>query len=55
MSTQHPFHEDRPDDLPITAEVWEAARKYVDIGLTTAIYRAIKQLEAEVVALRDSR
>jgi len=55
MSTQHPFHEDRPDDLPVSAEVWDAARKYSGIGLTTAIYRAIKQLETEIVALRSAR
>lgn len=55
MSTQHPFHEDRPDDLPVSAGVWDAAKKYNGIGLTTAIYQAIKQLEAEVIALRQIR
>lgn len=55
ISTQHPFHEDRPDDLPVSAGVWDAATKYNGIGLTTAIYKAIKQLEAEVIALRNDR
>lgn len=55
MSTQHPFHEDRPDDLPASAGVWDAATKYSGIGLTTALYQAIKQLEAEVIALRRVR
>jgi hypothetical protein len=55
MSTSHPFHDDRPDDLPVSAAVWDAATEYSGIGLTTALYQAIKQLETEVVALRRIR
>jgi hypothetical protein len=54
MNPQHPFH-DRPDHLPISAEVWDAARRYSGIGLTTAIYQALKKLETDVIALRKAR
>ncbi|MFN3003019.1 hypothetical protein [Mycolicibacterium wolinskyi] len=53
MSTQHPFKEDRPEDLPVSAELWDAAQKYSGPGLMIAIYRAVKQLESEVIALRN--
>ncbi|WP_133259079.1 hypothetical protein [Mycolicibacterium sp. GF69] len=52
MNTQHPFHEDRPDDLPVSAGLWDAARKFLGVGLATAMYRAIKPLETELIALR---
>jgi hypothetical protein len=54
MNPQHPFHDDRPHDLPISAEVWDAARRYSGIGLTTAIYHALKRLETELIALRSA-
>lgn len=52
MNTYHPFQEQRPDNLPIAAGVWDAARRFTGSGLTLAVYQAIKQLEAEVIALR---
>jgi hypothetical protein len=55
MNPQHPFHDDRPDHLPISAEIWDAARRYSGIGLTTAIYQALKKLETDLIALRKAR
>lgn len=48
----HPFHEDRPDGLPISAELWDARNRFSGVDLTLAVYQAIKKLEAEVVELR---
>jgi hypothetical protein len=55
MNPQHPFPDDRPDRLPISAEVWDAARRCSGIGLTTAIYQALTKLETDVIALRKAR
>jgi hypothetical protein len=51
---QHPFNEERPDHLPIAAGVWDIAPQYSsgNNAMAAALYRAIKQLETEVVALR---
>jgi len=52
---QHPFNEQRPDHLPVSAEVWDAAPQYSSGGTAMArvLYQAIKQLEAEIIELRD--
>ena len=52
MNQQHPFHDDRPDHLPISAEVWDAARRYSGIGLSAAIYQALQKLVTDVLTLR---
>jgi hypothetical protein len=54
---RHPFNEDRPDHLPVSAEVWDAAPQYSSgsTAMAAVLYQAIKQLEAEVIALRDRR
>lgn len=51
------FNEERPDQLPISAEVWDQAQEYAsgDSGIAAILYRAIKQLETEVIALRSGR
>lgn len=51
------FNEQRPDHLPISAGVWDDAQKYAsgDSGIAAILYRAIKQLETEVIALRNDR
>jgi hypothetical protein len=51
------FNEERPDQLPISAEVWDQAQKYAsgDSGIAAILYRAIRQLETEVIALRSGR
>lgn len=51
----HPFREPRPDDLPISAAAWDAAKRTGgDAGfLLPVLFAAIKQLEAEVAAIRD--
>ncbi|MCC9184376.1 hypothetical protein [Mycolicibacterium mageritense] len=56
MPRQH-FNDDRPDDLPIAAALWDETNRYSSASNETAaaIYRAIKKLEAEIVALRDQR
>lgn len=53
----HPFNEPRPDNLPISAEVWDGAPQYASGGdaAIRILYQAIKKLEAEVIALRDGQ
>ncbi|OBK56175.1 hypothetical protein A5656_19900 [Mycobacterium gordonae] len=44
----------RPDDLPISAEVWEAAKTYGkdSAAVITALYEAVKKLEAEQLGVQ---
>lgn len=50
----HPWG-DRPDDLPISAAVWNQAKTTGNERSTLvikALYEAVKELETEVAALR---
>jgi hypothetical protein len=51
----HPLGEPRPDNLPISAEVWDAAKNQRHDQRTMAriLYQAIKQLETEVTTLKE--
>ncbi|UXA04440.1 hypothetical protein KXD96_15550 [Mycobacterium sp. SMC-2] len=51
---KHPFHEERPDHLPVSAEVWDQARHWSGghDAMTRVLYQAIKKLETEIIALR---
>lgn len=48
------YQEPRPDNLPLTAAIWDASHRYGRDSQAVAIsvYAAIKRLEAEVIALR---
>ncbi|MFA1705549.1 hypothetical protein ACDT10_21870 [Mycobacterium intracellulare] len=56
MQRQH-LNDERPDDLPIAAALWDETQMYSSASNETAaaIYRAIKKLEAEIIALRAGR
>jgi hypothetical protein len=51
------FNDERPDHLPVSAGVWDQAQMYATGGseIAAILYRAIKQLETEVIALRNDR
>lgn len=46
---------DRPDELPIAASVWDVSKSHGPNAksLVPALYRAIVELETEVIALRE--
>jgi hypothetical protein len=48
------FKDGRPDRLPLSASVWDTAQRYDKGGPTVieALYEALKELEAQVVALQ---
>ncbi|MDV3136742.1 hypothetical protein [Mycobacterium sp. 29Ha] len=56
MPRQH-LNEDRPNDLPIAAAFWDETQNYSSSHNETAaaMFRALKKLEAEVIALRNDR
>lgn len=43
-----------PDDLPISAEVWDAAKTYGkdSAAVVVALYEAVKRLEAEQLGVQ---
>lgn len=45
-----------PDRLPLSASVWDIAQRYNKGGptVTEALYEALKELEAQVIALQRS-
>jgi hypothetical protein len=47
----------RPDNLPLSAQLWDVADKYGkdSRALVEALYEAFKELETEVVGLRGPR
>lgn len=49
------FRSERPDQLPISASVWDVATRFDTGGptVTEALYEAVKKLETEIVALRS--
>lgn len=48
------FNDARPDRLPLSASVWDIAQRYDTGGptVTEALYGALKELEAQVIALQ---
>lgn len=50
------FKDARPDRLPLSASVWDIAQRYNKGGptVTEALYEALKELEAQVIALQRS-
>ncbi|CNG40971.1 hypothetical protein [Mycobacterium tuberculosis] len=50
------FEDARPDRLPLSASVWDIAQRYNKGGptVTEALYEALKELEAQVIALQRS-
>lgn len=47
---RHPFGDDRPDDLPLAAEIWDAAKVPSPVNsspVVRALYEAVKQLELQ--------
>ncbi|KLO46354.1 hypothetical protein ABW17_03330 [Mycobacterium nebraskense] len=50
----HPFGCARPDDLPIAVAAWDVAKKTGKDPrfLVQVLFGAVKQLEAELIALR---
>lgn len=51
------FKDARPDRLPLSASVWDIAQRYNKGGptVTEALYEALKELEAQVIALQRSK
>ncbi|MGE2714345.1 hypothetical protein ACQI4L_09825 [Mycolicibacterium litorale] len=52
----HGFQEARPEDLPGSAAIWDAAAKYGrnSEAVAAATYQAVKALESELVELRTT-
>lgn len=50
------FKDARPDRLPLSASAWDIAQRYNKGGptVTEALYEALKELEAQVIALQRS-
>lgn len=50
------FKDARPDRLPLSTSVWDIAQRYNKGGptVTEALYEALKELEAQVIALQRS-
>lgn len=49
------FKDARPDRLPLSASVWDIAQRYKGgPTVTEALYEALKELEAQVIALQRS-
>ena len=48
------FKDATPDRLPLSASVWDIAQRYDKGGptVTEALYEALKELEAQVIALQ---
>ncbi|BCO38934.1 hypothetical protein KN248_022100 [Mycobacterium paraintracellulare] len=48
------FKDARPDRLPLSASVWDIAQQYDKGGptVTEALYEALKELEAQFIALQ---
>ncbi|AFM16997.1 hypothetical protein Mycch_2214 [Mycolicibacterium chubuense NBB4] len=48
------YQEPRPDHLPLSAAVWDASHNFGRSSQTVVqkLYDAVKQLEADVIAMR---